>query len=477
MRIRCRLGIAAITLAATTGVGFAQVEEIVVTAQRREQTLQTVPLAVSAFGAQQAERLQINVTKDIGENVPNLQTYTVTAGGQAMQVHARGASVQNPGFNLSESPVGIYLDDVYQGRLAAANLDLLDVERIEVLRGPQATLYGRNTIAGAIKVVTRTPGDDRWADASIGYGNYQTVKVGGSIGGPIEEGMLAGSMSVLYHDRSGGWQPNPERGTDVGRYTDLAARAKLHWYGTENFNAVLSAWAVDVENDGYNGVPYAPFSDPATAPFGAPGDAASAGSPLGGFYDNWSAAGSNFGESDQAGFSLDWSWNLGPATLRSITGYANVKDRFGFDLAGGGFLGIPGNEGLLINSDGSNDTWTQEIQLLGSALNDQLDWIVGGFYMNEDGSQDFGGTLAAFGIDFLEQIESKTDSYAAFAEGTWRFTNQWSVTGGVRWTPRQQDAGQHQHLQRPDLCRATDGFAEAHVLRGDRQARHQLPGQ
>jgi len=434
MRIRCRLGIAAFTLAATTGTGFAQVEEIVVTAQRREQVLQNVPLAVSAFRADQVEKLQINTAKDIGENVPNLQTYSVTAGGQAMQVHARGASVQNPGFNISESPVGIYVDDVYRGRLAAANLDLLDVERIEVLRGPQATLYGRNTIAGAIKVVTRTPGDDPWADFSVGYGNFQTLKMGGSVGGPLEEGMLAGSISALYHERSGGWQPNPVRERDVGRYDDKAVRGKLHWYGTENLDAVLTVWAVDVKNDGYNGVPYAPFNDPSTAPFGAPGDAASAGSPLGGFYDNWSGEGSNFGASNQAGFSLDWSWNLGPATLRSITGYANVKDSFGFDLAGGGFLGIPGEEGLLIDSDGSIDTWTQEIQLLGSALNDQVDWIIGGFYLNEDGDQNFGGTLDMFGINFLEQIESTTDSYAAFAEGTWRFTDQWSVTGGVRWT-------------------------------------------
>src|SRR5690606_4843346 len=118
-------------------------------------------------------------------------------GAQAIQVHSRGASVQNPGFNLSESPVGIYIDDVYFGRLASANLDLTDLERIEVLRGPQGTLYGRNTIAGAIKVVTRTPGDERWGNASLGIGNYDTVKLTASLGGPIEEGSLAGSIAVL----------------------------------------------------------------------------------------------------------------------------------------------------------------------------------------------------------------------------------------------------------------------------------------
>src|SRR5690606_12249882 len=152
---------------------------------------------------------QIDTVKDIGHNVPNLQTYTVTAGAQAMQVHSRGASIQNPGFNLAESPVGIYLDDIYFGRMASANLDLADIERIEVLRGPQGTLYGRNTIAGAIKVVTRTPGDENWANASLGLGNYQTTKFTGSVGGPLQEGSLAGSVAVLYDQRNGGWQPNP----------------------------------------------------------------------------------------------------------------------------------------------------------------------------------------------------------------------------------------------------------------------------
>jgi outer membrane receptor protein involved in Fe transport len=132
----------------------AAIDEITVTAQRREQNLQVVPLAVSAFDISQIETRQIDTVKDIGQNIPNLQTYTVTAGAQAIQVHSRGASVQNPGFNISESPVGIYLDDVYFGRLASVNLDLSDVERIEVLRGPQGTLYGRNTIAGAIKIIT-----------------------------------------------------------------------------------------------------------------------------------------------------------------------------------------------------------------------------------------------------------------------------------------------------------------------------------
>ena len=223
---------AAIATMASSLPAQAAVDEIIVTAQRREQNLQEVPLAVSAFDISQIETRQIDVVKDIGQNIPNLQTYTVTAGAQAIQLHARGTSVQNPGFNVSESPVGIYLDDVYFGRLASVNLDLSDIERLEVLRGPQGTLYGRNTIAGAVKIVTRTPGDDRWLNASVGIGNYETSKFAGSVGGPIEEGALAGSISMLYEDRNEGWQNNPVTGVESGRIQEQgrAHQAALVWH-------------------------------------------------------------------------------------------------------------------------------------------------------------------------------------------------------------------------------------------------------
>ena len=413
----------------------AAVDEIIVTAQRREQNLQEVPLAVSAFDISQIENRQIDVIKDIGQNIPNLQTYTVTAGAQAIQVHSRGASVQNPGFNLSESPVGIYVDDVYFGRLASVNTDLSDVERIEVLRGPQGTLYGRNTIAGAIKIVTRTPGDDRWLNASVGIGNYETTKFTGSVGGPIEAGSLAGSMSALYENRDQGWQNNPITGNDPGEYKNKAARAKLHWYGTENFDAVLTAWAADLENDGYNGVPYAPFANTGV---NANYDPAPAGGPLGGFYANFDPDNVNYGASDQAGVNLALTFQLGSMTLKSITGYANIDDRFGFDLAGGGNQGVPGATGLLIVSDSTLDQFSQEFQLLGK-LGSNFDWQLGLFYLNEDGSQSYDGDAGSFVGNFAENIKNTTNSYAVFGQGTYQITEALSVTGGLRWTKDDKD--------------------------------------
>ena len=424
--------VAGLMLAIGAGPAAAQVEEILVTAQRRaeSQSLQDVPVAVSAFTVGQIATLQIDTVKDIGQNVPNLQTYTVTAGSEAIQIHARGASVQNPGFNLSESPVGVYVDDIYYGRLASINLDLLDVERLEALRGPQGTLYGRNTIAGAIKVITRTPGDDSWVTGSIGIGNYETTKVGFSAGGPIEEGSLAGSIAGVYDNRNKGWQYNPVTGQQPGEYDNKAARAKLHWYGSTAIEGTLSAWVADLDNDGYNGVPYVPFDNTGSPnPNFDPAPADSA--PLGNFYDTFSSDGVNYGGSQQGGVSLHLSVDLGTVTLRSITGYANSDTQFGFDLAGGG----AGPFGLLIASDSSFDQVSQEFQLLGTA-GDGLQWQLGAYYLNEDGEQQFSGTVPGVSATpaFDEAIDSQTNSYAVYGESVYQITDAFSVTGGARWT-------------------------------------------
>ncbi|MBN8279805.1 MAG: TonB-dependent receptor [Gammaproteobacteria bacterium] len=426
------LGLATIAIPAV-----AEVDEILVTAQRREESLQDVPVAVSAFTADQITTRQIDLVKDIGQNVPNLQTYTVTAGAESIQIHSRGASVQNPGFNLSESPVGIYVDDVYYGRLASVNLDLLDVERIEVLRGPQGTLYGRNTIAGAVKFITRTPGDETWFTGSLGLGNYETTQVAASLGGPIETGSLAGSIAASYDRRGQGWMDNGTTGEEPGEYDNKAARAKLHWYGSEGFDAVLTGWVADVENDGYNGIPYVPFDNTGN-PNAIYAPAPANSQPQGGFYETFSAAGVNYGESQQGGANLHLSFDIGGVTLRSISSFASVDTKFGFDLAGGGadFGPVPAAQfGLRIRSDSTFDQWSQELQLLG-AVGDALTWQVGGYYLNEDGQQQFSGTVPGVSPtpSFDEAIDNETDSYAAYGEVTYNVTSALSVTGGLRWT-------------------------------------------
>jgi len=409
----------------------AQVEEITVSAQRRAQDLQDVPIAVSAFSMEDQARLQLDQTIDLGAAVPSLQTYAVTANQSTIQLFMRGAGVQNPGFIASESPVGIYLDNVYNGRLASANLDLADIERIEVLRGPQGTLYGRNTIAGAIKVVTREPTEDFYADASIAYGNYETSKVKASVGGEVLNG-LGLSISGLYHDRGEGWiTRGSEGGKPLGEYTNKGLRAKANWFGGEMFSAKLSLGYVDNENDGYNGIPYGPSTAPASIP----------GEPVEGFYDTLvpdESAG--LGKTKQSDIMLELAWDFGGATLKSITGFIDTDDTFRFDLNGGVPPGFPTNggnggaQGVLINSNSNNETFTQEFLLQGLAFDERLNWTAGLFFLNEEGKQNYNPSIPLASADINEASKTDTQSLALYVDGTWNFNERWSVALGARYT-------------------------------------------
>ncbi|MBT8421807.1 MAG: TonB-dependent receptor [Gammaproteobacteria bacterium] len=394
-------------------------DEITVTAQRRDASLQDVPISVTAISAEEIEKLQINFVADIAKNVPNLQTYTVTAGAAAMQVFMRGAGVQNPGFNASEAPVGIYIDDVYRGRVGTANLELADVERIEVLRGPQGTLYGRNTIAGAIKVITRTPGEESYTNASVGYDNYSTLKTTAAVGGEVADG-LGMSVAALYNKRDEGWitrapvnAPNVDASRELGEYDNKAIRTKLNYFGDDTFSALATLEYIDAENDGYNAIPY------------------SGGEPVAGFYRTLVPNGNvGVGATKQGNGTLDLSWQLGDTTLRSISSYSKIKDRFVFDL-NGGVVNPPLLESVLIDSLAENRTWTQEITLSGAT--DSFDWITGIFFMKERGSQDYRANAAPF-INLLEASRTDTQSYALFGEGTWQIKDNMSLTAGARWT-------------------------------------------
>ncbi len=436
MRKQIEVVLAGFAISAFMHQANAQVEEITVSAERREANLQEVPISVTALSFEDTEKLGIDMSMDIGAAVPNMQTYTVTSNAAAMQVFMRGAGIQNPGFVASESPVGIYVDDIYRGRMATANLDLADIERIEVLRGPQGTLYGRNTIAGAVKVITRTPEDDFWADASVGYGNFETSKITASVGGPIVDG-LGASIAALYHDRGEGWITRGSTGgRDLGEYTNQAFRGKLNWYGSDVFGATLSVAYVDAENDGYNGIPYGPdFNNSnSTPPYSSPG------APLEGFYDSLvpdSTAGK--GETEQLNSSLELSLALGGVTIRSITGYSDIDDLFNFDLTGGAgqFGGGPvltGIPGVFIQSDSNNKTISQEFTVDGSLFGESIDWIAGVFYMSEEGEQLYNPSVPFTGDGIVESVTTDTDSYAVFAEGTWHVTDRLSATLGARWT-------------------------------------------
>jgi iron complex outermembrane receptor protein len=418
--------------------GGPMLDEIIVTAQRRETSLQTTPIAVTALTADALADQQIGSAEDLTSVVPNLVLMPVTASRSTLQVGLRGGSEQSGGLVTSESAVAFYVDDVYRGRLAGSNLELSDIERIEVLRGPQGTLYGRNAFSGAVKVVTRTPGEKQWAEASVGVGSYDQRKASASIGGDVVDGTLGASLSVLYNDQDG-YVHNQALDKDVFGQRNLALRGKLHFYGSDWLKATLTVSRTQDDNDGpANLIPVGwtrtyptLYANHVTTADARPlaGDAYTSLSPV-----------EPDGYTDQTAVSLDVSAELGEMTLRSITAFVRTDDGFLFDMSGGiqNSDGTYRANGLVRDANSDTNQYSQELQLQGTAFSGDLTWITGLYYFREENKQTFNDVLVLgqyFSLPVLPQtIDSTTNSYAAFAQASYQLNDRLSVTGGLRYT-------------------------------------------
>ena len=200
-------------------------EEIVVTAQRREQNLQDVGISVTAFSADQVRNMGITNTTDVAQMTPNLNFTTPQAAGSQINFFLRGVGL-NDFADAQENPVAVYVDDVYKPAMGGLSLQLFDVERIEVLRGPQGALFGRNSTGGVIHYVTKRPGEEFDAYADVSYGDYDQVKAEGAVGGQLKDGVM-GRLSVAY-DNHDGYTENRTPGVQDYNETDaIAGRVQL----------------------------------------------------------------------------------------------------------------------------------------------------------------------------------------------------------------------------------------------------------
>ncbi|HEX7930039.1 MAG TPA: TonB-dependent receptor, partial [Sphingomicrobium sp.] len=175
--------------------------DIVVTARRTDERLQRVPSSISAFNERALDRIQAQDTTGLQGAVPNLNIVQGRGSSNATNIFIRGIG-QPDALQTFDPAVGVYVDDVYLSRIRGNQLDLLDVERIEVLRGPQGTLYGKNTIGGAIKFVSRKPGQDVRAEGSVSIGSFQQIDVRANVSGPISNALAIG-VSVMRSTRDG----------------------------------------------------------------------------------------------------------------------------------------------------------------------------------------------------------------------------------------------------------------------------------
>ena len=466
--VKTFLFFAGLSTALSLPIGFAQaavLEEIIVTSERRAEDLQTVPIAVSALTSQQMDRLNVNQSQDLQRYVPSLNMFNNITHPSNLSLSMRGGLQQDASLVVAESPVGMYVDDIYVGRMNGNNATMSDIERVEVLRGPQGTLYGRNTGYGAVRFISRTPGEDMWADANVGGGNDGQFQLKGSIGGPLGAG-LAGSVAGQWKERDGQFfNSAPGVNTDVGAEENLNLRGKLRFMGLDNFDAVLSVAYSNAENDsnampnGDTTMPGADIprncqdpsvvdTDPASPTFGTcPAGVTTTFTPEDLFFVNgkrgvntpWipytpapPLVGKPQAETEQtiAGLILTWDITDNMA-LKSLTGYVGLDANFMTDFTGVGFI--------VGGSESDSDQFTQEFQILGTAFSDRLNYVAGVYYLNEEADQLWGWNAFGGAPISRSTIDVETTSYSVFGEASFNITDALKVTGGLRYTEDDKD--------------------------------------
>lgn len=410
-----------------SGARSGQLEELVVTAQRRETLLQTTPVAVTALSAEGLETRQVRSTLQLQNFVPNLQTQPGNSSPTTLTIGLRGVGEQSGGIATTESPVGIYLDDIFQGRLSGTNVQFSDIERVEVLRGPQGTLFGRNAQAGTVNIISRTPDNEVYGNASLGYGNYDRILARAALGGPLIEDVLSASAAVVFLDQGRGTKVNPTRGIREDKEDSFGARVKLRYQGIDALDAVLT---IRHNRDRNDGLVLAPIDAQTLQPI------------LG---TNWSTRQpiESFGEVDSTGVALDLKIDLGFAELRSITAWQEVDDGWRFDLSGGAVRPDGIAAALDRTSRIEQDQWTQEFRLSGLAFQDRLNWITGLFYYTEEAEQTVNDMLTfppGFSVTPpVRNYTTQNESWAFFAQGTYQVTDALSVTAGLRYTTEDKE--------------------------------------
>lgn len=400
-------------------------EEVVVSVQRYSSNLQTTPVAVSAFTAETLQQRQVVNVADMGAQVPGI----LVTGGQGISTIARivlrGVGQENGGA-LFDPAVGVYVDNVYQPRPQNQWFDLFDVERVEVLRGPQGTLYGRNTSGGAIKIVTRRPSFDLTYGGDLAFGNHDAREARGYLSGPIVADKIAGSVGFSAKERDGILDA-PAYGGDINAVDSKSFRGKLLITPNDRLDIELAASGVRDRSDIQVGSPIMVLpgvDDPAATP--------------GRDLRTTELLGPRDSKADSTLFTANIEYRATPSfTFSSITGYGEVKNVTVTPLTL-----LPGGAPVGISWTFDDEFFSQEFH--GTYTSDRLDLVAGVYYFHESGLQVDGPpyTLPA-------DKDRTVNAGAAFAQGTFKFGNGVSLIAGLRYTIEESKLTQFYSTQRP----------------------------
>ncbi|WP_136161217.1 TonB-dependent receptor [Sphingomonas flavalba] len=416
-------------------------DDIVVTARKRAESLQDVPISISAFSGQDLEDRQVGSIDRIAAFTPNLSfnpSASVSGSNSAAAIFIRG--IGQGDFSLNADPgVGVYVDGVFYARSIGSVIDALDLERVEVLRGPQGTLFGRNTIGGAINLTTQRPGTSFGGKVEAATGTDNLVRLRGSVDLPLGEGLLT-RISAMYANQDG-YVRKVLTGDRLGDTNSFNIRGRLVATLSDNVELDISA---DYARERENGAPLTLVDNNENGSFPAFHNAG-VGAPCfpapGSLQDprcyngQWLpsnpfvtyATGRTKSDLDAFGISGTLSVDLGDYLIKAITAYRKIDAQFGRD---------EDHSPIMIaetfNSPFKHRQFSQEIQFNGSAFDDALSWVTGLYYFEESGRDNDNVTFNLVALQSGGRIDNK--SYAAFGEFDYRLAPGLTATLGLRYS-------------------------------------------
>ena len=416
---------------------------IVVTAQKRAENVQDVPIAITALGSQFLETRGIDSIDDLGTIAPNVKFERAPASKTISQIAIRGSVTINPAITW-EPAVGLYLDGVYIAKAQGSIFDIADLERVEILRGPQGTLYGRNALAGAVNLVTKKPSGEAGGMAELTYGSFDEVRLRGVIDLP-QMGAFSAKVSGQYRTRDGLIALTAPDGSGRNRTDSIESGSFMVQLRAEITDSITADYTYDYSKS--NQTP--PFSQLlAVNRNGDPRDIFDPGSPSyafgGAFFpldrvanpDRVTTAAIDapvYERSRSYGHALTLTVGLGDAELKSITAYRDLAWADGLDLDGSPF------PVAFTQRISDYHAFSQELQLTGTAFEDRLAYVLGAFYFDEQAETVNPQTYFGGGVDLDSNYGSNTEAWAIYAQLDYDLTERLKLTLGGRYTEETKD--------------------------------------
>lgn len=451
-------GLAAVTLSilvAAQAQAQSIVEEIVVTAQKREQSLQDVPISVSVMSGQVIDDFGMHRFEDLATMVPNLHI-DESLGSPVIHIRGLGSGAENFAF---EQSVGLFIDGIYSGRSQMFMNPLFDVAQVEVVRGPQGALFGKNTNAGAISITTRRPTDEFEASIRGGYEfEYQGHFVEGIVSGPLSD-RLRGRVAARTQTEAG-FMKNHFNGRDEPEEKSWMVRGTLAWDATDSVEVIAKLEASELDGKGGWFQVHHFGDDPlinlwrATDPY--------AEDRLDLRRSSSTGLDPEYSDTETMNATLTVNWDIGDYTLTSISGYADLEFEKNVEFTGTS-IGLAQS---LIPEDSRQ--WSQELRLL-SPTGQRFEYLAGLLYTNLDLEV---GQRSHFRLPFesithrISHVDS--ESWSAYGSGTYNINDDWRVTASLRHS-RETKKGRSVHtLTGPPLAPTWLPFD----LRGKRRENH-----